>query len=240
MTERYGYSFINITGGEHFILPIDQPIKGNLLSSRVLDNILPLGLDIFFGARQDSVLNASLALTVAKRPVHDIHDWGEEIYWLEWAHWTEGEAILLPPKSVGSLLVSRRFISMPGSDTAILSIDQITNPYPVPIQVETGIDLKGFDFKHRELNGMILDHVTPEMSTIRRGYLVFGASTGDQDQPIRVPAFSCRSVVHLWNIFPQDMDDYLSKGIDLINRFSVLDFKSIVLKEKACSLPEQE
>ncbi len=213
-----------LVGGEDLT---GKDTKGNALSSRLFDDTSSRGTS--------ALLDASLRLTIGKRAVQR---WGG-------ISWIEGEAVLFPSESVGSLLVSRRFIHVPESERGVLSIDQVTNPYSVPIEVEIGIDLSDNglginELKYRRPGAVILlDFGAPGKDNNIPRYIVFGSSLGNQGPRVVVPAFSCRSVVHLWDSLPFDgTEGYLSKGIDLLSRFAALDFKSIILEEKSCPLAE--
>jgi hypothetical protein len=174
----------------------------------------------------------SSRLTIGRRPVGAF-----PIYWME------GDTMFVPSESIGSLLVSRRFISMSEIETGELSIDQITNPYPAPVEVEIGIDMNGVGLiKYRQPGAVILLD-SGQSDRIGGGheleYILFGSSAGKTNPRVVVPAFSCRSVVHLWDMFFSDRKaNDLSKGIDLLNRFAKLNFKSIITEEKACPLAE--
>jgi hypothetical protein len=235
---RYGYRLIEIVGGEDLTLVAGKQTQGNALFGYLFSenetNEAPGG--------PSKLLMAGLSLTIGQRSL----GWRWETYW------TEGEAVLFPPISVGSLLVSRRFINMPGrteDSRAVLSIDQISNPYPEQIEVETGIDLRGYggDYKLRysHSSGSILKYYRSGGSSCwswEEGacYILFGSSMRNQGQRVVVPAMSCRTVVHLWDAFDQwwQEDDVVSNGIDLLDRFAVLDFKSIIAEGKSCPLAE--
>ncbi len=156
---------------------------------------------------------------------------------------TEGETVLLPPVSVGSLALSRRFVNMPGSDRGVLSIDQIKNPYPVSIAitVERGEDpfWLEIDRYHHPTGGLILSLLNQQDRTSLH---VFASSAEKKDQRIVVPAMSCRSVINLWDVLPVDtgllQGETFQTGIDLLNRFATLDLKSIVLEGDSCPLAQ--
>jgi hypothetical protein len=157
---------------------------------------------------------------------------------------TEGETVVLPPISVGSLAVSRRFVNMPGSDRGVLSIDQIKNPYPVSIATTVERNKEDsywfeVDRYHHPTGGAILSLLNQQA----RAFLHIFASSADlRGQRIVVPAMSCRSIINLWDILPLDSNsmqgENFSKGVDLLNRFATLDLKSIVSEGDLCPLAE--
>jgi 5-hydroxyisourate hydrolase-like protein (transthyretin family)/protocatechuate 3,4-dioxygenase beta subunit len=181
--------------------------------------------------------------------------------------WSEGETAVMPPVSIGSLLVSRRFITVPGSDQGVLSIDQIRNPYSVPIttMVEWRKSLSEIPVYRHTTGGLILP-LPPHQYVSRmdmrlvgvpgrfipRGarasdfFYVFGSSVENQNHRVVVPAASCRSVIHLWDLLLRDNDlmqptvrgENFAKGIDLLNHFATLNLKAIVPEESLCPLAE--
>ena len=216
-----------LVGGEDLT---GKDTGGNSLSSRLFDAASWTG--------SSPLLDASALLTIGERTIYD------DLYQIgQIPHWIEGEAVLFPSESAASLLLSRRFINMPGTNEGVLSIDQVTNPYPVPIEVEIGIDLSDLGVNKLKYNQsgavILLDFGRPGGQDIPH-YVVFGSSVVSNLQRIVIPAASCRSAVHLWDSLPDEAneDAVLSKGIDLINRFKALDFKAIILEEKACPLAE--
>jgi hypothetical protein len=144
--------------------------------------------------------------------------------------------------SAGVVPVTRRFVPLPSRDRGLLSIEQVSNPYPVPITLTVSLE----EFS----SSRVRNHYHQSGGTIRRELslqngmylLVFGSSLENQGQRFVVPALSCRTIVHLWDILPIDEDilvrgENFAKGVDLLNRFATLDLRKLV-EDPSCPLAE--
>lgn len=156
-----------------------------------------------------------------------------------------------------SIPITRSGAPFPNHDRGILTIEQIRNPYPAPITLPVKLEQpvkEGEGFvtvldTYAQSGGGIQEESSSTIDSYEsHSYLfVFGSSLGNQGGHLVVPALSCRTIVHLWDILPTDgfggmgqkmvQGENFTKGVDLLNRFATLDLRKFV-EDPLCPLAE--